>query len=177
VRQRAREVTQLHQTMDRMARMQEAHPAHEEAQWLVMKVWLEDREMKWDERQRDNVPWRTGIVDMTVEELAHARVREAAPAQEGRKEGRDETARQDGGGLQTSQHAGATQDGGPEKHQLQQQQKPKPKLLLTLQPEPPHEPNPQPKPTPISARRWETGQPQTQSPKAPTGPSPALTTG
>jgi len=156
VRQQACEATQLHQTIDRMARMLEAQAARDEAQWLGMREWLQDRETKWDERHKDNVLWGTGIADMTAEVLAKARVWEVAPAQEVRKEGRDETAMQDRGGLGASQHAGATPDGEPEKRQLlQQQQNPKPKLQLTLQPEPRHKPEPKPKPTPVPGKRWE----------------------
>jgi hypothetical protein len=47
VRQHVCEVTQLHQMIDRMARMLEEHAAREEAQWLGMKEWLEDSETKW----------------------------------------------------------------------------------------------------------------------------------
>jgi len=94
---------------------------------------------------------------MTGEVLAKAGLRKAAPAQEVRHNGRDATTRQDRGGLEASQHAGATQDGEPENRQLlPQQHKPKPKLQLTLQPEPRHEPKPKPKQTPIPARRRET---------------------
>jgi len=51
----AREVIQQHLTIDSMARMLGVHTAHEEAQWLGMKEWLEDREPKWDDRHKDNV--------------------------------------------------------------------------------------------------------------------------
>ena len=96
----------------------------------------------------------TGIAHMTAEMLAKARVHQAAPALEVRNEGSDETTRRDGGGLEASQHAGATQDGEPEKPQLlQQQHQPKPKLQFTLQPEPRHEPKPKPKPPPVPAKR------------------------
>jgi hypothetical protein len=93
VRQQEREVTELHQTIDRMARMLQAQAALEEAQGLSMKEWLEDRETKWDERHKDNVLWGTGIAEMTAEVQAKARVREAAQAQEPRMEETDETAR------------------------------------------------------------------------------------
>jgi hypothetical protein len=95
-------------------------------------------------------------------------------------EGRDKTARQDGGGLEASQHAGAMHDGEPEKHQLLQQEKepkPKPQLQLTLQPVSRHEPKLKPKPTPIPARRWETVQPRKQRQKARACAAPAPTTG
>jgi len=161
VRPQAGEVTQVPQTIARMARMLEAHVAREQAQCLGMKALQEDRETKWDGRHKDNVLWGMGIVDMIVEVLAKARPREAAPSHGVRREERDKTAKQDGGGLETSQYAGATQDGEPEKCQLQRQPKPKPKpkQQLTLQPEPRHEPEPKPAPTPIPARRWETVQP------------------
>jgi hypothetical protein len=74
-----------------------------------------------------------GITDRTAEVLAIATIYDAAPAEEARMEGRDETVRHDWGGLQASQYAGATHDGELEKYQLlQHQQKPKPKLQLTL---------------------------------------------
>jgi len=143
-----------------------------------MTGWLEDRETKWHDRYKDNVLWGTGIADMTAQVLTETRVRGAAPAQEGRMEGREVTARQDWGGLEASQHAGAMQDAEPEKRRpLQQQQKPKRKLQLILQPEPQHEPKPKPKPTLILARWWETVKPQTQSQKAPASPGHAPTTG
>lgn len=46
VRQQEHEVTQLHQTIDRMARMLVADMAHNEAQWHGMKEWLEGRVKK-----------------------------------------------------------------------------------------------------------------------------------
>jgi len=174
-----RKVTHLYQTIRRMARMLEAHTTCEEAQWLAMKEWLQDGETKWTERHKDDVVWGTGIGDMTAEVLAKATVPNAALAQGERKEGRDETARQDRGGLEASQQARATQDEEPEERQRQQQTKPKPKteLQLTLLPEPRQEPKPKLKPTPIPARRWETVQPQRQSQTSPAGPCPAPTTG
>jgi hypothetical protein len=54
VRQQAREATQLHQTIDRMVRMLEAHAAREEAEWIGFKEWLEDKEMKWDRRHKED---------------------------------------------------------------------------------------------------------------------------
>jgi hypothetical protein len=47
-----------------------------------MTECLKDRETKWDERHVDNVLWRMGIMDMTMEVLAKANVREEAPPQE-----------------------------------------------------------------------------------------------
>jgi len=87
VRQQVRDVTQLHQTIDRMARMVQAHAASNEALRLGMEEWLEDRERKQDELHNDNVLWRTGITVMTTQVLAKARVSETAPAQEKRLEG------------------------------------------------------------------------------------------
>jgi len=42
--QQACQVAQLHQTMERMARMLEVHMARAETPWLGMNEWLEDRE-------------------------------------------------------------------------------------------------------------------------------------
>jgi len=100
--------------------------AREEMQWLGRKEWLDDRQTNWDNCDTDNVLWKTVMADMTVEVLAQAGMGKAAPAQEARKEERGETARQDGGGLEASQHVGATPDGEPEERELQQQPNPNP---------------------------------------------------
>jgi len=80
VRPQVRQVTQLPQTINRMAKMLGEHAAPEEAQWLGMKVSQEDRERNWDERHKDDVQWGMGVAHMTAEVLAKARVFEAAPA-------------------------------------------------------------------------------------------------
>jgi hypothetical protein len=86
---------------------------------------MENQETKWDDRQKDNVLWRLDITDMTTTMQGKALVSKEAPADDARKEDRDETARQEGGDHEASLHAGATQDGEPEKRQLQQQPEPK----------------------------------------------------
>jgi hypothetical protein len=79
-------------------------------------------------------------------------VKGVASAQTTRENEPDKTARMDSGGLEASQHADTTQEGGPEKHQqLQQQPKPQPKLQLKLQPKLQYEPIPKSAATP--ARR------------------------
>jgi hypothetical protein len=55
VRQQALEVTQLHQTIDRMARMLEAHTVWEEVQWCRVNESLEDRETKLDDCHWENI--------------------------------------------------------------------------------------------------------------------------
>jgi len=77
-------------------------------------------------------------------------VQGVAPSKEAREKERDKTAKMDGSGLEASQHADTTQEGGPEKRQQLQQQL-KPKLLLKLQPKPQHEPKPKLAPAPA---RW-----------------------
>jgi hypothetical protein len=62
----------------------------------------------------------TNFTDLTTGVQAKTRVDKEAVAQELRNIHRDQTARQDSGSLVTSQHAGAMQDGEPDK--LQQQQ-------------------------------------------------------
>jgi hypothetical protein len=40
--------------------------ARDEAQWLGMNKWLEDRETNWDEPHKDNVQCWMGMADMTT---------------------------------------------------------------------------------------------------------------
>lgn len=90
-------------------------------------------------------------MNMTGKVLAKAQVGEAVLTWEVTKVETNETARQEGKGLEASQHAGAIQRGKPEKHQMQQQPKPNPKLRLKQQSNQQHEPKPEPRSTP--ARR------------------------
>lgn len=80
--------------------MFDEYMARNEMQWLSMEVWLEDREKKWDDRNKDYTQWGMGIVDMNEEVLARATVREAAMAQRVRKEGKDKNASLDAGSLE-----------------------------------------------------------------------------
>jgi len=152
VRQQVGEVMQVQQTINSMARLLEAPVACEKMQSLTANEWLEEQDVMWDRWQKHNVLWLTGIIDMTAEVLGNAQVCEAAPALEARKEERDETASQEGGGLEASQHARPMQHGEPEKCQLQQQPKPKHKVRLKHHHK--QQSEPKPKPTPTSARRW-----------------------
>jgi hypothetical protein len=65
VRQLARDVTELHQTINRMARMLEVHTAREEGSCHGMKEWLEDRDTEWDERHKDIVLGVRGIASVS----------------------------------------------------------------------------------------------------------------
>lgn len=163
-------VTQLHQIIDWIARLLEVHTALEETPWLGITEWMENRETKWDNSQKDNIVWGTGIADITTKILAEARVGTDARAQDTRMEERDKTVRQDGGCLEASQHAGAMQSGEAEKRHLQQQPKPKHKLQLKQQSVQQHEPNLNPALT--LAGRWATVQPQKQSQQGPATPGP-----
>jgi hypothetical protein len=169
MRQQAQELTQLHRTVGHLTNLLEAQAAREEAQWRGMMTWMQESEQKWDTRHEDDEQWGAGITNMIAKV-----VKGVAPGQEAREKERDKTARMDGGGLEASQHADTTQEGGPEKHQ-QLQQQPKPRLQLKLQPKPQHEPKPKSAPTP--ARWWETVPPRAQSHRAPVGRDPALTAG
>ena len=60
-----------------------------------------------------------------------------APGQEVRERERDKTAGMDGGGLEASQHADTTQEGGPEQFQ-QLQLQPETRLPLIVPPKPQH---------------------------------------
>jgi hypothetical protein len=78
-RQQGNEVTQLHQTIKRMARIQEAHAVQEEVQWLGMRDWMEHRETKRNVCHEVNVLCRTGIGDQSMTVQAKAGVCEAVP--------------------------------------------------------------------------------------------------
>jgi len=127
VTQQACEVTQLHQTITKIAIMLEAHAVWEDAQWLGTKNGC-----RIQRRSGMSTTWNAYyevavIVDMTSMVLCNARLRKAVLTQEERKEDRDGTARH------TSLYAGARLGSEPEKHQLQQQPKPKPKPKPKLQ--------------------------------------------
>jgi hypothetical protein len=172
MRQQACEVAQLHQTIDRMARVIEAQMASDETQRLGMRQWLEERERKWNARHKNEVMWGECITVLTLMVQAKPKVGETAPDRDARGKGKHVTARQVSGGLEASQHEDTTQIGEPEKRQLQQQ--PEPKLQPRQQPKPRHELEPMP--APMLARRWETVPPGSQSQKVPAGTTPALTT-
>jgi len=162
MRQQAQELTQLHRTVRHLTNMVQAQAAREEAQWLGMRTWMQEREQKWDARHEDDKVWGAGITNMIAKIM-----KGVAPGQEAREKERDETARMDGGRLEASQHPDTPQEGGPEKRQqLQQQLKPRPPLKV--QPKPQHEPKPKSAPTPT--RRWETVPPRNQSQRALIGP-------
>jgi hypothetical protein len=46
MRQQAHELPQLHQTIGHLANLLEARAAREEAQWLGMMMWMQEREQK-----------------------------------------------------------------------------------------------------------------------------------
>jgi len=169
MRQQAQEVTQLHRTVGYLTNLARAQAAHEEAQGLGMRTWMQEGEQKWDACHEDDKVWGVGITNMIAMIM-----KGVAPGQEVRENERHETARMDGGGLVDSQHADTPQKGGPEKRQQLQQQL-KRRLALEVQPKPKHEPKQQSAPTP--ARPWETVPPRTQSQRATIGPGALFTTG
>jgi len=103
--QQARELAQLHRTIAKMANMLETHTALQEAQWRVMKLWLEEKEIKWDAYHQDDLLWGEGIMDMVA--------RAAAATERCQKEER--RADTEGVSLEALIHADRTQTGGPEK--------------------------------------------------------------
>jgi hypothetical protein len=140
VRNQACDVTQLHQSINGMVRMLEAHAVREEVQWCGMNEWLRDREMNCDDRHRDDTLWGVSIIDMPPKLLANTRVSEALPTHDGRKDERIETTTHDGKCLGALQNASPMQGGKPEKRHLQQQPKPKPKMQLKQHSKQQHKP-------------------------------------
>jgi hypothetical protein len=136
----------------------EAQTALQEAQWRVMKTWLETRVEKWDAYHQDDIPWSRGITDMVT--------RVVTATEGGPRVIKERKADTNGNGLEASIHADAMQTRRPEKteepiqsqtgRQLKANPKPKPKPSLT----------PTPRSTslliavttavPTLARQWET---------------------
>jgi len=170
LRQQGQELTQLRETVGHLANLVEARAAREEAQWLAMMMWMQEREQKWEARYEDDKVWGAGITNIIAKTM-----KGVAEGQEEREREREVTARTDGGGLEASQHADTTrEDRLKERQQPQQQQQPKPRPKLRLKPQ--QKPRPVPKPksaaTPTPARWWETVPPRAKSQRAPVGPSP-----
>jgi hypothetical protein len=78
VRQQAQELTQLHRTIEHLAKSLEAYAACEEAQQLGVKTWMEEREEKWDFRHEDNILWAAGITYTIAEVMKAAASDQAA---------------------------------------------------------------------------------------------------
>jgi hypothetical protein len=55
VRQQVCDVTELHQTLNWIDRMLEAHAVHKQVQCLGIKEWVEDWQTKWNDHNNDNV--------------------------------------------------------------------------------------------------------------------------
>jgi hypothetical protein len=85
VRHQARDVAQLHQTIDWMTKMPHTHMACDNVEWCGMTEWLEDWETQWDDHHKDNELLVMVITDNTVKVLVNARIGKAAPAQQARK--------------------------------------------------------------------------------------------
>jgi len=168
-RQQAEELAQLHRAVGHLTNLLPAQAACEKAQWRGMMTWMQEREQKWDSRHKDDNQCEAGLTNMIA-----TVVKGVVPGKEARGKERENTARMDGCGLEASQHADASQEGGPEKHQ-QLLQPLKPRLQLKLQPKPQHAPKPKSVPTPT--RRWEIVPPQAQSQRAPVCPGPSPTAG
>jgi hypothetical protein len=78
----------------------EAWPAHEEAQSLGLIMWMQERVEMWEARHEDEKLWRVGITNVIAKTM-----KGVAQLQKGRETEKEMTARMDGGGLESSQHA------------------------------------------------------------------------
>jgi hypothetical protein len=106
----------------------EAQTAHEEAQWLGLMTWMQEKERKWDASHEGDKLWGAGITNIIVKFM-----KGVEPGLEARENERDKTAQMDVEGLEALQHSYTMHEGGPEKGQ-QLQQQPKTKLQLKLPP-------------------------------------------
>jgi hypothetical protein len=64
MREQTQELTQLHRTVGHLTHLVVGQAAREEAQWLGMKTWMQEREQKWDARHEDANLWGAGITNM-----------------------------------------------------------------------------------------------------------------
>jgi hypothetical protein len=63
-RQQAQEPTERHRTVGHLTNLLQAHTAGKEAQWLRIRMWMQEREQKWDARDEDDQLWGAGITIM-----------------------------------------------------------------------------------------------------------------
>jgi len=54
MRQQVQELTQLHRTVRHLTNLVQVQGACEEAQWLGMTTWRQEREQKWDAHHEDD---------------------------------------------------------------------------------------------------------------------------
>jgi len=130
-RQQVCEVAQLHQTVDKTARMLKADTACGETQCLSMQQWLDDNERRWDACHKNDSLCGMGITDMSSKILYRGRA------------GKSDTEAVAERGLQASKHAGPTQQEWNQdaEQQLQwqaapQQEQQQPKRKSNLPPAP-----------------------------------------
>jgi len=64
IQQQAQELMQLHRTVGLLAILVEPEAAREEAQWLGMMIWMQEREPKWDSHYEDEKLWGADITNM-----------------------------------------------------------------------------------------------------------------
>jgi len=48
MQQQAQELTQLHQTVGHLTNLLQGQAAGEQAQWLRIRMWMQERDQKWD---------------------------------------------------------------------------------------------------------------------------------
>jgi len=48
MQQQAQELTQLHQTVGHLTNLFQGQAAGEQAQWLRIRMWMQERDQKWD---------------------------------------------------------------------------------------------------------------------------------
>jgi hypothetical protein len=63
-------------------------------------MWMQERVEMWDARPKDENMWRAGITNVIAKTMNGV-----AQRQRGRETEKEMTARMDGGGLESSQHA------------------------------------------------------------------------
>ena len=163
--QEAHELAQLHQKIAKIGNKLETLNAQQEVQWRGMKVWLEEKEKKWDAYHQNNLLWGEGIMGMVARAVAAT----------DRVETENRKADRKGVGLKPSIHTNLIQTGGPQMleerqplqhgRQLKSMPMTKPKRNPSPKPNPPPAPTLRPVPTPTPTA---TSTPTGATPSAPT---------
>lgn len=97
IRQRTQKLTQMVRNVAHLANLLDSETACEEAQWLGMITWMQEREQTLDTRHENVKMLGAGM----TARLAMI-MKGVAPSQEAREKGRDKTAKMEGGGLEAS---------------------------------------------------------------------------
>jgi len=109
MRLQTQKLTQVHCTVGHLTNLVQAQVAREEAQWLGMRTWMQEREEKWDTCHQDDKLWGVCITNLIARVM-----KGVTPGWEAGEKECHNIAGMDGWGLEASPHADTTEEAGPE---------------------------------------------------------------